>query len=119
MKIIIKFTKLDSTPAIIDYVEKKIGSLAKFIKHWEEKGVVEAQVELARRTLHHQKGEVMKAEVNLHLPGRMLRAKWTGEDIRIGIDRVRDMLQNDIRKYKDIRGREREVRKARRTSRES
>jgi ribosomal subunit interface protein len=103
MKIIIKFTNLDSTPAIRKYVETKIGSVARFIKRWDEGDTVEAQVELARRSFHHKKGDVFKAEVNLHLPGKMLRAVERDWDIRVAIDKVKSKLQAEVVKYKEIR----------------
>jgi len=117
MKILIKFTRLDSTPAILKYVESKIGSVGKFLKRWDEGDTVEAQVELARRTLHHKKGDVFKAEVNLHLPGRMIRAVHNDTDIRKAIDRVKTMLKNEIQKYKGTQTKNRGIRKGRRESR--
>jgi len=116
MKILIKFTRLDSTPAITKYVENKIGSVAKFMKRWDEGNTIEAQVELARRTYHHKKGDVFKAEVNLHLPGKMIRAVHNDTDIRKSIDRVRDILKIEIGKYKELRTGDRGSRRSQRRS---
>ena len=75
MKINIKSTHLDLTPALKEYIEEKIGSLAKFLKRWDPEGVVEAYVEVARTTKHHHKGNVFRAETDLRVPGKVLRAE--------------------------------------------
>jgi ribosomal subunit interface protein len=105
MKILIKFTNLDSTPAIKKYAETKVGSVAKFLKRIDEEGAIKAQVELARRSFHHKKGDVFKAEVNLHLPGKMLRAVERDWDIRVAIDKMKAKLQAEVKKYKELRER--------------
>ena len=104
MKISIKFTNLDSTPSIKTYVEEKIGALEKLLGHWEDHGELEARVEVARRSMHHKKGEVYRAEINLPMPGTMLRAEDRDFDIRVAIDKARDRLQREIKKYKDLHG---------------
>jgi ribosomal subunit interface protein len=103
MKIIIKYTNLDSTPSIKKYVEEKIGSTARFIQRWDKDDVIEANVELARRSFHHRKGDVFKAEVNLRLPGKMLRAVERDYDIRVAIDKVKNKLHSEVKKYKELR----------------
>jgi len=100
MKIIIKSTNLDLTPALKEYIEGKIGALRKFVSRFDLEGAVEARVEVARTTKHHLKGKVLRAEVNLDLPGRVLRAEDEDYDVRVAIDRVRDKLKREIEKYK-------------------
>lgn len=107
MKINIKASNLDLTPAISQYIEEKIGGLEKFIsgdesKQWDEhrQAAVEADVEIARTTAHHRSGDVFRAEVNLKLPGRIVRAEAEEWDIRVAIDKVKDELQIEAKKYK-------------------
>ena len=100
MNIDIKATNLDLTDPLKEYVESKIGSLDKFIQNFDQ-DLIRAQVEVARLTKHHRHGDVLYAEVNLSLPGKMLRATHKAPDIRIAIDKVKDILQREIRKYKD------------------
>lgn len=101
MKIDIKSINLDLTPALKEYVEEKIGALAKFLKKWDPEGIVEAWVEVGRTTKHHQKGNVFSAEVHLRLPKKNLRASDEDFDIRVAVDRVRDKLKREIEKYKE------------------
>lgn len=99
LKITTKFTGLDSTPAIEEYIKEKIGSLEKFVSRLSEKGVAEARVEVARTTKHHQKGDVYHVECNLQLPGRLLRGETEASDVRVGIDEVKAILDIEIKKY--------------------
>ena len=101
MKTHIKATKLDITPALKEYIEEKIGSLEKFIKTYDAEGGVEMWIEVGRTTLHHHKGDVFRAEADIRLPGKVLRAEDEDSDVRVAIDRVRDKLKREIEKYKD------------------
>ena len=58
MNINIKYTNLDSTPAIEKYIIDKFEALGKFLPRLNEKAVPQMQVEIARSTKHHQKGDV-------------------------------------------------------------
>jgi len=102
MKIIIKATKLELTSAIETYVKQKIGSLDKFIKNMDKEGAVEARVEISRTTKHHNKGPVYRAEANLNLPGKLLRAEHIDWNVRRCVDEIKQELQREIRKYKTL-----------------
>lgn len=101
MKLTLKATNLELTPSIKTFVEDKIGSLDKFIKRYEEMSEIKCEVEIARSTKHHKKGNVFYAEVNLHLPKKTLRAEFEGTDVRSAIDKVKDKLKIEIGKYKE------------------
>jgi len=108
MKINIKATNLELTPAITVYIEEKINGLEKFIsgealKQWDEsnQAAVEATVEIARTTNHHRQGDVYRAEINLKVPGRILRAEAEQWDMRVAIDQAKDELQVELKKYKN------------------
>lgn len=103
MKINIKATNLELTPAIKVYIEDKIASVDKFLKKFEGQTNIEIFVEIARTTRHHHKGDVFRAEANLQLPGKILRADHEDWDIRVAIDKVKDKLQQEIKKYKEIK----------------
>ncbi len=114
MHIIIKSPNLDITPAIEEYLKEKIGSLDHFIKkRFEGKSEVKAEVEIARTTKHHRHGNVFYAEVNLYLPKKILRVEHSDWDIRVAIDKTKDKLQREIKKYKEKRALTRVNRKER------
>lgn len=99
MKIVIKTTNLELTPKLEDYIHEKIGGVDKFLDDMD-RNVIEARAEIGKTTKHHQKGDVFRAEVNLSLPGRLLRSVAEEMDLRTAIDRVKEDLQREIKKYR-------------------
>ncbi len=106
MKINIKATDLELTAPLKEYIEEKIGGLNKFLSRLEDEKESDftAWVEVARTTRHHHKGDVYRAECDLKLPGKMLRAEDENFDVRVAIDAVRDKLQKEVNKYNRYKG---------------
>jgi putative sigma-54 modulation protein len=96
MNIAIKGTNLTLTPSVKQYVNDKIGHLAKFIV------ATEAKVELEREK-HHKTGLVFRAEVMLVVGGKVMRAEINAEDIYAAIDLLIPKLKEQIGKFKDKR----------------
>ena len=71
MKISIKATNLNLTPAIKKAIEEKIATLDKFIPHAGADDSVEAFVEVALETRHHRKGKIYYAEANIKVPEKL------------------------------------------------
>jgi putative sigma-54 modulation protein len=103
MKIEISSKKLDLIPSITEYVEDKMGLLAKLVQKLELEGDLHLKVHIGRTTAHHHKGEVYEATADLALPGAHLRAQETDEDMRAAIDAVKETMEREIRKYKTKR----------------
>jgi len=101
MKINISAKNLELSPAIREYIEKKMGSLNKFMKKWEVEGSVELNFDTGRTTKHHHKGNIYYAEANLKIPGKMIRAHKTNEDLHAAIDAVKEVLSAEIKQYKE------------------
>jgi ribosomal subunit interface protein len=104
MNIKIRSVNFDLTPAINDYVNKKISSLGKFITNQNE---VLCDVEIGRTTQHHKSGEIFRAEINMDIPGRnQVYAVAEAIDIYSAIDVVRDEAEREIvskkNRYKTI-----------------
>ncbi len=100
MKVTIKATNLNLTPAIKKVIEEKIATLDKFIPHIDAS--VEAFVEVALETRHHKKGKIYYAEVNIKVPGKIIRSEAREENIYRAINEVKDELQGLLKKYKKI-----------------
>ncbi|HEY4495419.1 MAG TPA: ribosome-associated translation inhibitor RaiA [Candidatus Paceibacterota bacterium] len=98
MKINLKTKNFSLTPSIKNYLEQKLNSLDKFLPGDES---IFADVELSKTTKHHQKGDVFMAEVNLKIPGRLIRAVAEQWDLRIAIDAAKDELQREIKSNKE------------------
>jgi putative sigma-54 modulation protein len=97
MKIQIKSTNITLTRNLRNYIEEKIGGCEKFIN---TKFSPEAYVEIEKTTEHHRKGDVFRAEINLVLPGKLLRCEAKREDIYLAINEAKDKLQRKLKQYK-------------------
>ena len=98
MKIDLKTKNFVITPSIRTYLQEKLDTLDKFLPKDES---ISADVELAKTTKHHQKGDIFKAEVNLMIPGRLIRVVAEKWDLRVAIDAVKDELQREITMNKE------------------
>lgn len=109
MKIIIKTTNVDISPSVNEYIEEKIGGLEKLLRKFDP-NLVEARVDVGKIKQGQRRGEIFRAEVNLNLGGKLLRAEETGHSLHAAIDLVKDELRRKIRQYthkketKEIRG---------------
>ena len=101
MKIIIQAPNLELTPALTEFIEEKIGGLEKFIKKFNPEDVL-ARVDVGRGSRHHRHGKVYHVDVNLLLPHGTIRAAHDDEDVRKAINVVKEKLQREIEKFKEI-----------------
>lgn len=100
MRITIKGTNVKLTGALETFINQKIGSLDKFLKDFSP-DLVQARVEVGKPSKHHKTGPVFYAEVNLILPGKLLRAVSDHIDLHYAINKTRDELEKQIEKYKN------------------
>ena len=100
MKFRIKATKVELTPQIRDYVQLKMNMLEKYLGKVQ---VINCDVELSRENGEQNSGKIFRAEVNLEVPGQLLRVEKTEKDILKAIDKVKDHLEIAIKKYKEKR----------------
>lgn len=91
MKFNIRGENIQITAALREYVEKKVGRLAKY---FDAPFPAEVQV-----TMRVQRGEGT-IEVTIPLSGVILRAEETHEDMYAAIDLVVEKLERQIRKHK-------------------
>ena len=94
LNIKIKVTNFEKTPAIEDYVYKKISSLEKFLGMEEN---ILCEVELGKTTGHHKSGDIFRAEVNIVASGnRQFYTVAEESDLYSAIDIVRDEAEREI-----------------------
>lgn len=98
----IKGTGIELTDAIKDAVESELATLDPMIERWGD--AVSADVEVGKTTAHHHKGDIFRAEVNLQIPGKLLRAEDDNEDLYVAIKNVADKLGRELNKEKELRG---------------
>ena len=106
MKIIIKTKNLDLTGDLQNFIEKKIGSIKKFIDILKddttEKGktLAEVFVEVEKETTHHKKGKVFWVKTQVILPGKSLMVGFKADDLFKAVIGAKDELKMEIEKYK-------------------
>ncbi len=101
MNIKIRSANFELTPAIDEYVTKKISSLSKFLDAGPE---LLCEVELGKSTSHHKSGDIFKAEVNIVSPGnKQVYAVAEEADLYTAIDIVRDEAERVIVSQKNRR----------------
>lgn len=89
MLVSIKARKFDVTPAMREYVEKRMEKFDKMLGGLEEIHV----------TVSAQKG-THKVEVTIPLHGTILRGEETGPDMYACVDKVVEKLERQVRKHK-------------------
>ncbi len=100
MNVKIKATKIELTPKIKDYIQEKMDMLEKYLGHIQ---VLNCDVEVGMSIGSQVSGEIYRAEVNLEVPGELLRVEKTEKDLYKAIDKVKDHLMRSIRRYKERR----------------
>ena len=98
MKINIKTTNIDLTEALSDYVDQKMGQMEKFIE--SDDGSVLCDVEIGTTTKHHQSGKIFRAEINLRISGKDLRAVSEKEDLYVAINDAKEEIIETIKSRK-------------------
>ncbi|MCM3763418.1 ribosome hibernation-promoting factor, HPF/YfiA family [Neobacillus niacini] len=83
---------IEVTPAIREYVEKKISKLERYF--------TEAPDAKVNVNLRFNPDKTSKVEVTIPLPQLVLRAEETNGDMYAGIDLITDKLERQIRKHK-------------------
>jgi putative sigma-54 modulation protein len=91
-------TNIELTQAIKDYVEKRITKLDKYTSGMEPCDVA---VDVGKTTAGQQKGKIFRAELNLSIPGTLLRAEDVEEDLYAAIDESVEILSRQVKEYKD------------------
>ncbi|MFA6426906.1 MAG: ribosome-associated translation inhibitor RaiA [Candidatus Magasanikbacteria bacterium] len=96
MLITVRGTGIDLTDAIKDYAEEKISSLTKFFDN-----ITNADIDVGMLSHHHNKGKIYYAEVNVNVPGKMIRVVKESETLYKAIDKVKDHLKVELEKMKE------------------
>ncbi len=94
MKINIKATGMSLTPAISDYVNKKISGLQKFAQS-DTNTRADVEVEVTTKH-HHESVDHFRTEVNFFTDAMMIRAEHSGADLYMTIDMVKDEIARQL-----------------------
>jgi ribosomal subunit interface protein len=100
MKLNIKTTNVTLTPQISEYVTKRLEKIETIVR--DDPSVL-CDVELARTTEHHQKGDIFKAEIHLVGAGRNCYSSSEKVDLFTAVDDVRDEILRELKAGKGKR----------------
>ncbi len=98
MKINTKATGVELGGALSKYLEEKLTAVERFLDHEADQALM--TIELGRVSQHHRHGEVFRAEANLTLSGRTLRAVSEAEDLYAALDLMKDELIREVTSYR-------------------
>lgn len=102
MQINLQGKDIELTPAIHNYVIKRVTNLEKLLYKIEEKGgEMAVAFEVGKNTKHHKSGHVFHADCLINIKGEKFYSSADEEDLYAAIDKVKETLFNDIQKNKD------------------
>jgi putative sigma-54 modulation protein len=70
-------------------------------KYLNQVKILNCDFEIEKAVGGQHKGDIFRAEVNLEVPGEILRVEKTEPDMYKAIDKVKDHLAEMIKKYKE------------------
>ena len=100
MKYILQSVNISISPSIQALVEAKINSLERFVSRFSPEAV-ESRIEVGKPSRHHHTGPVFYAEINLKVPGKLLRAEATHLDLNSAINEAFKEMGRQIKDYKE------------------
>jgi putative sigma-54 modulation protein len=95
MHIMISGKGIELTPAIEEYVTKKISGLEKFYDR-----IIRAHVTVGVDNRHHLAGAIFRAECKLEVPGNDIFGSTDQKDLYAAIDALKDFLEGEVKKHK-------------------
>jgi putative sigma-54 modulation protein len=98
MNVNIKATNIELTSAITEYVNKRVGSIEKYVKSNEE---MSGSIEVGKTTNHHKQGDLFRAEFDLNFGGNNFYAASEKDDLYVAIDEAKEDIVRKIIHNKD------------------
>lgn len=77
-----------------EYIRKKIKMLDKYFN-----GIIQSDMEVGMTTHRHRKGDIFRAELNVQVPGKLLRVEKITSDLYKSIDKVKDHMVRELSDY--------------------
>jgi ribosomal subunit interface protein len=100
MNINIKATGISLTPSISAYADKRLASVSKILGGNPS---FICDLELAKTSAHHNKGDIFRAEIHITGNGKDLYASAEDQDLYAAIDIMRDEITRELKASKGKR----------------
>jgi ribosomal subunit interface protein len=91
----IKATGVELTDKLRRHVEEKMKAVERYFDN-----IQKIELDIGMRSKHHQSGKIFYADVNVHIPGKVVRVSKDTEDVFKAIDKVKDHLKVEFEKIK-------------------
>jgi len=98
MKTRIKATNTELTSYLEKMIEEKLAEIEKMLKDFPD---LLAEIEVGLTSNHHQKGDIYRAEIQIQVPGKLLRAVSEKKDFRMALTDAKNEIKMQIKQYKD------------------
>ena len=102
MNLVLKTTNIEVEPELKKWIEEKFFDLARQEKYLE-KPEAKLWVEIEKITRGQRKGRIFRAEAQLYLPQKSIRAESLNESIPKAVNEVKKKLQRKIKEYREKR----------------
>ena len=100
MKYILQGTNISISGSIELLVASKIKALDRFVSRFDP-AAIEARIEVGKPSRHHHTGMVFYAEINLKIPGKLLRAEATHLDLSLAVSEAFKEMERQVKDYKE------------------
>jgi len=101
MNIRIKATQIELTEPLREYIMVRLKGLEKILVSFEKDRELTLEVEVARTTRHHHKGDIYYIELTMRLLKNTLRVEHTNEDVRVAVDEAKKRMKIEMQRYKE------------------
>lgn len=107
MNVDIKTKNISLNQSLRNFCERVIGELEKYGNIFELESAngmrttVGGWMEIGKTTRHHRKGPYFRAECQIFLPGKTLRAEAEARYLREAVTQVKDEMQRQMKQYKN------------------
>ena len=93
---------MEITPAIHNYVVKRVTNLEKLLSSIEKNGgEIRVNFEVGKSTKHHKAGEVFHSDCLININGKKFYYGSDQEDLYESVDDVKERLYEEIRRDKE------------------
>lgn len=99
MTIQFKGTGMELTESIKEYAEKRLRTLEKLLPEGAH-----LYANLGKPSSHHKHGNVFRAEIQCDIPGGLLHAEASMDDLYHALDKARDDIDRQLIKRKEKHG---------------
>jgi ribosomal subunit interface protein len=92
-RITLKTTNFEILPHIEKLLDKRLGTLGKFVPDYEPAQTCEVELE---KLTGQQTGNIYRTEINLQVGGTLFRAEATAERMEDAIEQAKNELKSEI-----------------------